>query len=39
VVVQTVISARDPHDIAIISDYISSSEPGKEQKYNGRASL
>jgi N-acetylglucosamine-6-phosphate deacetylase len=37
VVVQSVLSARDPADIAIISDCISSYEPGKRLKYNGRS--
>lgn len=36
VVIQSVLSARDPADVAIISDCISTYEPGKRLKYNGR---
>jgi N-acetylglucosamine-6-phosphate deacetylase len=36
VVIQSVLSARDPSDVAIISDCISMYEPGRRLKYNGR---
>ena len=36
VVIQSVLSARDPSDVAIISDCISTYEPGRRLKYNGR---
>lgn len=36
VVIQSMLSARNSNDIAVISDCISSYEPGKRVKYNGR---
>lgn len=36
IVVQAALSAREPSEVAIISDCISSYEPGKRLKYNGR---
>mmetsp|Transcript_56032 Transcript_56032/g.64284 ORF Transcript_56032/g.64284 Transcript_56032/m.64284 type:complete len:447 (+) Transcript_56032:52-1392(+) len=36
VVVQSVLSARNASEVAVISDCISSHEPGKRLKYNGR---
>lgn len=36
IVVQSILSARDAGEVAIISDCISSYEPGKRLKYNGR---
>jgi N-acetylglucosamine-6-phosphate deacetylase len=36
ITLQVLFSAREAHDIAIISDCISSAVPGKRLKYNGR---
>lgn len=36
VVIQSMLSARNASDIAVISDCISSYDPGKRLKYNGR---